>query len=375
MVNTALAKARIDSQGLTGPMSHAGSPLTPRDVVDIFGAMQGQDLPGAVASIALRTGGGAPEVIDAFNRGEIVRGYPMRGTVFVQTAEDARWTSELCNASEVRAARKRSPQLGLEDHHFLTARKVLEKTALDGVSRRALFQSWNEQGVSPEHGRGYHVLKHLLATGVASYGTWNGKDNNVHLAEHWLPRGSSLAEKFNGDTIAATAELMRRYFSSRGPATIRDMAWWSKLPLRMLNAALPQLHDLERGQVFGLAETAYWNPEATHILTQPSKHASDARLLPRSMKSFWGIRIGCTLFPNSIMNRWYPETTVSFVPRLLPAEKLLVFGSAAVAADDANSSSNPLRPSAPREGKSSNTRLRTSHSCDKSAVVLRPCNL
>lgn len=280
MVNTALAKARIDSQGLTGQMSHAGSPLTPRDVVDIFGAMQGQDLPGAVASIALRTGGGAPEVIDAFNRGEIVRGYPMRGTVFVQTAEDARWTSELCNASEVRAARKRSPQLGLEDHHFLTARKVLEKTALDGVSRKALFQSWNEQGVSPEHGRGYHVLKHLLATGVASYGTWNGKDNNVHLAEHWLPRGSSLAEKFNGDTIAATAELMRRYFSSRGPATIRDMAWWSKLPLRMLNAALPQLHDLERGQVFGLAETAYWNPEATHILTQPSKHASDARLLP-----------------------------------------------------------------------------------------------
>ena len=42
-----------------------------------------------------------------------------------------------------------------------------------------------------------------------------------------------------GDRIAAVAEFLRRYLTSHGPATLRDFAWWTKLPLGEIRRALP----------------------------------------------------------------------------------------------------------------------------------------
>src|SRR5690606_9127670 len=108
MPDPTLARRRLVAQGLlTRPWA------TPSDAVRAFGAMQGQDLPGALASAALRTtSGSVAEVVADLDAGRIVRGYPMRGTVFLMAAEDVTWVSQLCAGPAIRAAQSRRPQLG-----------------------------------------------------------------------------------------------------------------------------------------------------------------------------------------------------------------------------------------------------------------------
>ena len=87
---------------------------TPTAAVEALGAMQGQDLPGVLASATLRTPLGADAVLADLDAGKLVRGYPMRGTVFLLPADDAAWITELCARPSVRAASARSHQLDLD---------------------------------------------------------------------------------------------------------------------------------------------------------------------------------------------------------------------------------------------------------------------
>lgn len=289
MVDPQLVARRLVAQGLvTRPFG------TPHDVVAAQLAMQGQDLPGVISSLALRL---APEtsptaedavdaVLGAFDDGTIVRGYPMRGTVFAVAAEDLRWLTELCAAGPARAQERRRGQLGLDEEQVGRARALLEDVAGEGtrgVSREDLFALWDRHGLAPEGGRGYHVLSYLMATGVAAYGPWNpgAQGNDVVLAEHWLPPGTSIAERFGGDRDAAAAELLLRYLTGHGPATLRDAAWWSKLPLTVLRRVLPTVRaSLETDPAATVVgEELWWRPglldevreagaavEATHLL-------------------------------------------------------------------------------------------------------------
>lgn len=253
MTQRHLAGARILAQGLVGPVQFA----TPLEAARAFGAHQGQDLPGVLASLALRTGGDLTRVFAALDSGLIVRGYPMRGTVFVVAADTLAWLTELCADGPVRSAIGRRAGLGLEEEHFTTARRVLEDLAGEhseagygeGVLRSELMAAWQGAGLATDGGRGYHVLTHLISTGVAAYGPWRDEgETAVVLAKQWLPHGSDLEGTFGGDRTAAIAELALRYFTTHGPASVRDLAWWSKLPMGRIREALPQVEDqLESG--------------------------------------------------------------------------------------------------------------------------------
>src|SRR5690625_5345934 len=93
MTQRHLAGARILAQGLLVP--GPGQAPTPTEVTRVFGAHQGQDVAGVMASLALRTGGELDPVLGAFDRGEIVRGYPMRGTGFAVAADALGWLPQL----------------------------------------------------------------------------------------------------------------------------------------------------------------------------------------------------------------------------------------------------------------------------------------
>src|SRR5262249_48317578 len=73
----------------------------------------------------------------------------------------------------------------------------------------------------------------------------------------------------SGDEALAT--LVRRYFGSHGPATIRDCAWWSGLRMadvnRGIEAARPRLHPVI------VDGTTYWYAEwAEGPMRAPSAH-------------------------------------------------------------------------------------------------------
>lgn len=293
-----LAGARILAQGLVGPPRHT----TPVEVARAFGASQGQDLPGVLSSLALRSGGTIGPVLAAFDAGQIVRGYPMRGTVFAVAADTLAWLTELCAVVPLRAAVSRRPALGMEEQHVARAREVLEEIAAPhsvpggrGVLRAELRAAWETEGLRWEGGWGYHLLAELIAEGTAAYGPWRSGETAIVLTRDWLPAGTDLEGAFNGDRTAAAAELARRYFTTRGPAGERDLAWFSKLPLGLLREALPQveaglesgfadaqgrLHaraDAARG---GDGERLFWRPGLLEQYAELEKEAMKELLLP-----------------------------------------------------------------------------------------------
>lgn len=275
MPDATLARARLVAQGLvTRPFA------TPADAVGAFVAMQGQDLPGVISSAALRVKGGtARGVLDDLSAGKLVRGYPMRGTVFLMSAADVTWVTELCAAPAVRAARNRRHQLGLDQTHMDEAFVVAAKALADGpIPRPDLFTLWADGLFDPQGGRGYHVLSALISETRLCYGPWNGTEQDVALAEQWLPAGRTIADRFDGDRTPAVAELLLRYLTSHGPATLRDFSWWTKLPLGEIRRALPLIAgDLETD---GAAEPSYWRAGLLDEVAALGRASASPLLLP-----------------------------------------------------------------------------------------------
>src|SRR5699024_3260345 len=148
MVNKPLARARLITQGVAASLQIAadtGSPAHAQEIAAYFGASHGQDFPGAIAALAYRMGTATAvdAVRQAFEQGLLVRGYPMRGTVFVTAAEDLAWITELCSGGPARSAQTNRPRLGLDDAHIDQAAQVLHDIAVDdGTTRTELFASF-----------------------------------------------------------------------------------------------------------------------------------------------------------------------------------------------------------------------------------------
>lgn len=276
MVDPALATRRLVAQGLVE--AQHGSV---KEIVEAFGAMQGQDLAGVIASVALRLP--VPDVaavLAALNDGDIVRGYPMRGTVFLMAAEDVTWVTQLCAAAPLRAAIGRRSDRGLDDAMVERARDLLATSlaaAPTGLPRSAISELWEDAGLPTSGGGTYHLLSLFMHEAIICWGPWNGTDQNVVLSDAWLPAGRTLEERFNGDVVEATAELLRRYLLSHGPATVRDFAWWTKLPLGQIRKALPLVEDAVESD--GERER-FWRPGLPGQVEALGKLVGQPLLLP-----------------------------------------------------------------------------------------------
>lgn len=203
------ARLRLASQGLTVQRWQSAE-----EVARAFGVMQGQDLHSVRRSLALR----AQDHSDA---GNIVRGYPMRHTLFAASIKDTGWITELC-------AKRRKGDAEL----VAKVNKLIDRP----LSRAELKE--RAATTLPEVPF-WHVVRVAMESGHAVY---SGVEQLITPVE--LP---GLDEAFNGDQVAATADLMVRYFRTHGPATLRDFAWWTKLPQRLIRPAANSLPpDIER---------------------------------------------------------------------------------------------------------------------------------
>ncbi len=275
MPDAQLGRSRLVAQGLvTRPFAR------PSDAVAALGAMQGQDLPGVLASAALRTASGdIRDVLEDLDAGALVRGYPMRGTVFLLPAVDAVWMTELCAERPIREAVARRNRQGLDDSSLEMARELARAEMAGGtISRAQLFELWEAAGIRTTGGFGYHLVFMLIAETTLVYGPWNGTEQDLALVDQWIPDSPRLAHRFDGDTVAATAELALRYFTSHGPATVRDFAWWTKLPLTAIRAAMPLI--VEELETDGAAEASFWRPGLLDEVAKVGRAAAGPLLLP-----------------------------------------------------------------------------------------------
>ncbi len=201
---------------------------TPGDVVRWMLALQGQDFPGAKWSVGLRQSSSGETAVDAaFHAGEIVRSWPLRGTLHLVTAEDLGWLLALTAPRMLGAAAARRASLGLTDADVERAREVAMASLSGGrvLARRALLSVIARGGVDVSGQRGYHVLRYLAQTGTLVLGAPQGGQQAFALLDEWVrtPRRPERDE--------ALGELAFRFFRSHGPATVRDLARWSALTL------------------------------------------------------------------------------------------------------------------------------------------------
>jgi hypothetical protein len=77
-----------------------------------------------------------------------------------------------------------------------------------------------------------YLVMHAELEGLMCSGAMRGKQHTYALLDERVPPARAL------DRDEALAELVRRFFTSHGPATVKDFAWWSGLSSADAHAGL-----------------------------------------------------------------------------------------------------------------------------------------
>lgn len=266
-----LGRLRLASQGLLGP----GLGSVP-EAVRWMTATQAQDLQAALWAIGRRVPGtGLADVRAALDGGSVVRSWPMRGTLHLMAPEDLRWMLGLTAERLTRSIAGRHRELDITWADIEKCRDVaLERVAGGGsLSRTELFSVFEAAGQPTTGQRGIHILGTLCRHGWLVQGPLAGNQQLLVAFDEWIPVSRKL-ERQEG-----IAEFMLRYFRSHGPATIRDFAWWTQIPLTDVRPAFEkvsgQLVELEFG------DTTYWmSPETASLLDDGVPGQRSVLLLP-----------------------------------------------------------------------------------------------
>lgn len=218
-----IARLRLINQRINGEKFE-----TPAEVVKWMGAMQAQDYPGALWSVGLRTKDATMvDVEKAVSNKEIVRTWPMRGTLHFIPPDDIRWMLKLMTPRIITSAAARHRNLQLDDEIFARSRKILSK-ALEGgkiLTRSEMCEVLERNGIATAGQRGIHIFWVLSQQGLLCYGPHSAKQPTFTLLDEWLPQTKEL------DREEALATLAKRYFISHGPATLQDFVWWTGLKI------------------------------------------------------------------------------------------------------------------------------------------------
>ncbi|HEV2070545.1 MAG TPA: winged helix DNA-binding domain-containing protein [Acidimicrobiales bacterium] len=266
-----VALLRLVAQRIAGPGF-----ATATDAVRWMTGVQAQDHNGALTSVALRTSSRSRQPIeDALDAGEVVKSWPMRGTLHLVVAEDLPWMLDLLAPRVVAGAAARRAQLNLDMPDLEHARELAVEALVGGgqLMREELLAVWDQAGLTTAGQRGYHMLWHLAQTGTLCFGPLRNGQQQIVLVDEWVPRPRRLERQ------EALGELALRYLRSHGPATVKDLMRWTHLVAddarTGLALARPQLASLD---VDGVEH--FMDPGTPELLESYRRDARGVVLLP-----------------------------------------------------------------------------------------------
>jgi hypothetical protein len=169
----------------------------------------------------------------------------MRKTIHTIATDDAGWMLPLFEPSIERWSRRRLEQLGMAARTQQKALRAIARALEDGpISRPAAAERVTAAGIELTAQTRLHVIGLAVCSGIAVLGPDLGARPSLIRREDWLGK----PPKF--DRARALAELARRYMGGFAPATDRDFAYWSGLPLRDVRAGLDAIaSELEEVRV------------------------------------------------------------------------------------------------------------------------------
>jgi hypothetical protein len=233
------------NQGLGKPRFSTGA-----EIVAALGAVQAQDYPGARWALGMR----APSLRDAgveaeFDAGAILRTHVMRPTWHFVAPADIRWLLALTAPRVQRTMGYYHRHYDLEPKIIGKCLRTIEKALSGGrfASRTELSASLKRAGIEATGQRLAHIVVEAELAALVCSGPRIGKQLTYALLEERVPAAPPRDREW------ALAELVRRFFTSHGPATVKDFVWWSGLTTRDAKAGLADNADaLEKATIDGL---------------------------------------------------------------------------------------------------------------------------
>jgi hypothetical protein len=237
----------------------------PDEVVAHFGAMQAQDYSMAMWAVGLRTETPNRSAIESLiNSGEIIRTHILRPTWHLVHQKDIRWMMELSAPNVKKATQYVDKQEGLTDELFLKAWKIIEQKfrEVDNLTKEDIMSHLSEQQIT---------VGNLLATQIIIRAELemllcNGEKKGTYsLFEKRVPITSKISRS------EAITKLTQLYFKSRGPATLKDFAWWSGLSIGDAKIGIAELD--KRLEYFTLNDLKYYYFENENNIPQKTTFA------------------------------------------------------------------------------------------------------
>jgi hypothetical protein len=241
----------------------------PAEIVARLGAVQAQDYAAAKWALGLRSQNATDEDVErAVAEGEILRTHVLRPTWHFVAPADIRWMLAL-TAPRVRAASAFAYRtLELDHAIFRRSNAALAKALRGGkqLTRAELSSVIRRAGLNTDPLRTIHLLMWAELDGIICSGARRGKQFTYALLDERVLQTRKL------ERDEALPELARRYFTSRGPATLQDFVWWSGLTMADARAGIEAIEpQLARETVDG---RTYWFAGAA-----PAKGGSGAAYL------------------------------------------------------------------------------------------------
>jgi len=210
---------RLAAQLIARPAGRAA------DVVAWLGAVQAQDYLASLRAVGLRTPRATASTIEqAIADGSIVRTHVFRGTLQYVAREDVRWMLALVADRVIAGSASRYRALGLDERTLRRAARVLGKaTSGAQLTRAEVAAALQGAGIRTDGQRLIHIIVRAELDAEICSGARGGKQQTFAAFDDRVPAAPARSRDH------ALGELARRFFRSRGPATLRDFMWWTGL--------------------------------------------------------------------------------------------------------------------------------------------------
>jgi hypothetical protein len=226
---------------------------TAQNIVGWMGAMQAQDFEMAKWAVGIRLSGSTEKVIEsAINNGEIIRTHLMRPTWHFVSSDDIYWMFEL-TAPQIKASMKfRDKQLELTDKIYKKSNSIIERSLKGNnhLSREELISELKKAKIAVDMNRASHLLMRAELDGIVCSGIMKDRKPTFALL------GERVIKKEAFSKEEALVRLAKTYFTSHGPATIQDFAWWSGLTVFESKQALEMVKSELLSESLG--QNTFW---------------------------------------------------------------------------------------------------------------------
>jgi hypothetical protein len=254
----------------------------PEQVVSLLGAVQAQDYAGAKWALGQRMMDATDRGIDrAFADGSILRTHLLRPTWHFVTPKDIRWMLELTGPRVHAVNAYYYRRSGIDASTVKRCRSAITKALKNGnhLTRTEIAEALEKSGISTQgEQRLAYIVMHAELDGLICSGPRRGKQFTYALLEERVPPVKSLRRD------EALAEMVTRYFTTRGPATLHDFVWWSGLTMADAKQGIETVKSRFTSEI--LDGQTYWFGES-----RPFKAKSPvAHLLPNYDEYFIGFK-------------------------------------------------------------------------------------